>query len=96
MAKDLEVTTDWLLGYSENNKIKENNNTYKTKKGNFTVTDKFKIWIDEFLEDASREERIWLEQELKKKFPDFLYWLEKKEPDPNGSGKPPQTNNHTA
>lgn len=48
--------------------------------GEAMVKDAFMVWLDHYWEVAGERERIWLEVQLEKAFPEFSDWLKKRRP----------------
>jgi hypothetical protein len=39
--------------------------------------EKIKRWLDDFWKKSDNETRVWLEVEIKRRFPEFNEWLQK-------------------
>ncbi len=49
-----------------------------------------KAWIDDFWAKADADEKAWLKIEMKKKFPEYAEWLQKKEWEETGGDSSPK------
>ena len=71
------VSLDWLL-IGEGPMYLDDSSYQQEEKNKQDIGESIKIWIDNFLKNASEEEKHWFKIQFSKCFPEFLEWMEER------------------
>lgn len=75
IAYSYRINLDWLLTGEGPMWLESPDQCERDKQD---IGESIKTWIDNFLKNASEEEKHWFKIQFSKCFPDFLEWMEKR------------------